>query len=121
MTDQFSEVDISRMRQILAQHDGQSRNTIQVMDPNNPPKELYRHQQFPMMVYDHAKSSPAHEEIRGVKVGNIVTEQKVFVDAVYHSKTVANEKELKSALAKGWSMEAPHWSEAEEELEALAS
>lgn len=107
MPQEFSASEIKIARRIVAQADAQSKNKIQVMDPNNPPKERYVHQRFPMMVYDHRESKPAHDKTEGLKVGNIVTEQKVHVPAKLVTKLVHTEAQLAQALAKGWSEEPP--------------
>ena len=46
--------EIERMRQIVMQHDGANRQSMNEFDLNNPPKQPYRHQEFPRIVYDHA-------------------------------------------------------------------
>lgn len=79
---QFSSEDIERMRAFLAQHDaasGKGPGVIKEFDLNNPPKEPYRFQEFPKLVYDH--------------------------DELKH-KVVRNPKEEKAALAEGWQLEA---------------
>lgn len=84
MPAQLSHEEIERMRQIVQQHDAE-RKPMQVFDLNNPPKEPYRFQKFPMMVYDLTHSEPGH----------VV------------SQIVRSEEELESALARGWVETAP--------------
>lgn len=48
---QLSSQEIERMRSILAQHD--AAKPVNEFDLNNPPKQAYRHQEFPKMVYHH--------------------------------------------------------------------
>jgi hypothetical protein len=45
--------EIERMRQIVMQHDGENKRSMNEFDLNNPPKAPYRHQEFPRIVYDH--------------------------------------------------------------------
>ena len=104
---QLTQGEIERMRQIVNQHDSKNKNGMQVMDPNNPPKEPYKFQKFPMVLYNHKKCEAAQEKSVGVKVGNVVTEQRVHVPAKYHTLTVNSEGELAQALKRGWSEKAP--------------
>ena len=104
---QLTQGEIERMRQIVNQHDSKNKNGIQMMDPNNPPKEPYKFQRFPMVLYNHKKSEAAQDKSVGVKVGNVVTEQKVHVPAKYHTLTVNSEAELQKAKRAGWSEKAP--------------
>jgi len=79
---QFSSEDIERMRAVLEQHDsatGKGPGVVREFDLNNPPKEPYRHQEYPKMVYDHA--TQAH-------------------------RVVNSPREEKAALAEGWKLEA---------------
>jgi hypothetical protein len=101
--------EIERMRQIVSQADSQNKNGIAPMDLNNPPKEPYRYQKFPMMVYNHGKSVAAHDEVKGVKVGNVITNETVHVPAKLVSTIVNNEKELEKALKAGWKAEPPEF------------
>jgi hypothetical protein len=74
MQDQFTQEDIERMRAILAQHDGQAqRQGIREFDLNNPPKEPYKYQEFPKLVY--------HHEARTHKVVRSKAEEKAALDA----------------------------------------
>lgn len=52
---QFSQFDIDRMRSILEEHDKRNPRMVREFDLNNPPKEPYRHQEFPKIVYHHGK------------------------------------------------------------------
>jgi hypothetical protein len=54
----LTETEIARMRQLVLEHDSQAKKAT-IHDLNNPPKEQYRFQKFPMVVYDHQSSSPA--------------------------------------------------------------
>jgi hypothetical protein len=84
--------EVNRMRQIVANFDGQ-RKPMQTIDLNNPPKEAYKYQKFPMMVYDLSHSTP----------------QKIV------HMLVGSDEELNTALAHGWSEQAPAFSEEREE------
>ena len=106
---QLTAGEIERMRQIVNAADSQNKNSIATMDLNNPPKEPYAHQKFPMAVYHHGKSIAAHDTTTGVKVGNVITEQVVHVPAHLHSFIVNNEKELEKALKAGWKVEPPEY------------
>lgn len=89
---ELSREEIERMRQIVKQHDAQHK-PLQVFDLNNPPKQPYHFQKFPMMVYDLEQSQPGH-----------------VVSAI-----VSSEQELQEAMASGWSNEAPAYGDAREE------
>lgn len=91
----LSHDEIERMRQIVQQHDSQ-RKPIQIVDLNNPPKEPYRFQKFPKMVYDLTHSEPGH----------VV------------NRIVRSEDDLEAALAQGWSESAPAYSD--ERIEPLS-
>lgn len=95
MPAQLSPEEIERMRQIVQQHDSE-RKPIQIVDLNNPPKEPYRFQKFPKMVYDLAHSEPGH----------VV------------SQIVRSEDDLEAALEQGWSESAPAYSD--EHVEPLS-
>lgn len=84
--------EIQRMRQIVQMHDAQ-RAPMQTIDLNNPPKEPYRFQKFPTMVYDHEHSSS----------------KKIINKAVY------SQDELDAAVAEGWVNTPPSFSEEREE------
>ena len=91
---QLTHEEIERMRQIVLQHDQTNRKGIQEFDLNKPPKEPYRHQEFPRMIYDHAKR---------------------------RTKIVHNADHLADALAAGWKKE-PFPAEVEEpELDAATA
>jgi hypothetical protein len=106
MAQQFSEVDIANMRRALAEHDSQAK-PVTIHDLNNPPREPYKFQKFPMMVYDHANSFPATEQEEPSKTGfGMIT---VHVRANIASRTVQSEEELQAALADGWSEHAPEF------------
>jgi hypothetical protein len=84
--------EIQRMRQIVQQFDAE-RKPMQTIDLNNPPKEPYRFQKFPKMVYDLTRSKPGH----------LVT------------ATVRSEDELQAAIQDGWSEQAPAFGDGIEE------
>lgn len=113
-TEPMSEVEIARLRQILLQHDAEHK-PLATIDLNNPPKVPYRHQKFPMAVYDHEHSQPAHDELRAVRSGNLVVEEQVHVPAKVVMRLVQNERELEAALDNGWSDKAPEYREEREE------
>lgn len=110
--EQLTHAEIERMRAIVASHDGE-RKPMTTIDLNNPPKQSYRFQKFPMMLYDLENSHPSHEEERPSKTGFGV--EVVHVAAVVRSTTVNSEEELQQALAEGWSQEAPGFSEESEQ------
>jgi len=109
---EFSEVELSHMRQILSQHDAGARK-MTIHDLNNPPKSQYRFQKFPMMVYDLEHSYPSTNEQRP-KPNSLGTET-VHVPAKIVRMVVQSEDELQHALAQGWSEQAPAFSEEREE------
>lgn len=92
MPQELSYEEISRMRQILAQHDSE-RKPMQTIDLNNPLREPYHFQAFPKMVYDLENSKPEH----------LVT------------LTVRNKAELDSAVSYGWSETAPAFGDSPED------
>lgn len=73
---QFTPEQIAQMRALLAQHD-QNAGPAKEFDLNRPPKQPYRHQEFPMVIY-HASNPP---------------------------KKVHDQDELESHLAYGWQAE----------------
>lgn len=107
-TPQLSEIEIQRMRAILAQHDSEHKPIV-TLDLNNPPRVAYRFQKFPMMVYDHANSYPAHDEEQQRKDGRGF--EMVHIPARVLTSTVHSEDQLRAALADGWQEEAPNFSE----------
>lgn len=94
MPQQLSEEQYEQMRILLAQHESE-RKPVTIVDLNNPPREAYRHQKFPMMVYDLDHSS-----------------RERLVTGLVHS-----DHELQQALSDGWSIEAPEYRE--ERIEPL--
>jgi len=111
-TQQLSETEIARMRQILLQHDSEAKKAT-IHDLNNPPKESYRFQKFPMALYDHQNSQPARDEDQPNRNGaGFVT---VHIAARVVSMLVNSEEELQDALSSGWSQEAPEFREEREE------
>jgi hypothetical protein len=107
----ISESEIARMREILAQHDGQHL-PMTTMDLNNPARKPYRFEKFPMAVYDHTNSYTGYEEERMTPAGRFET---VHVAAKIVSRIVRSEQELAGALADGWSEQAPEFREEREE------
>lgn len=79
----LSAEEIQHMRQILAQHDAESK-PVQTFDLNNPPRQPYVFQKFPMMVY--ATDGEGH-------------------------LVVSSEAELSAALKQGFTRTAPAQSE----------
>lgn len=79
----LSAEEIQHMRQILAQHDAESK-PVQTFDLNNPPRQTYVFQKFPMMVY--ATDGEGH-------------------------LVVSSEAELSAALKQGFTRTAPAQSE----------
>ena len=77
--------EVERMRQIVQMHDA-SRKPMTTTDLNNPPKEPYRFQKFPMVVY-----------------------------ADNQTRIVRSEDELQSALGEGWSQDASSFNDKPEE------
>ena len=92
MPQELSFEEVARMRQIVAQFDA-DRKPMSTVDLNNPPREQYRFQKFPMMVYDLTRSTPAK---------------------VFH-KTADSEEELQDLIEAGWSVQAPEFTEEREE------
>lgn len=76
---------------------------ISTIDINNPPRVQYVHQEFPKMVYDHAKSSPARID---EKIVNNLKEE-IHVPPYFASKIVKDEAELAEALEQGYSEAVP--------------
>jgi len=75
---ELSHAEIERMRQIVKDHDV-SRQPMKTIDLNNPPKEPYKYQKFPKMVYGD---------------GNL-------------TMLVHSEEELAQAIDDGWDEQAP--------------
>lgn len=96
--------DIEKMRHLVAQHDSTSKKTT-IHDLNNPPKEPYRFQKFPMMVYDLKNSHPAKDVTRP-KANGAGTEL-VHIPAKVVTQVIRSEEQLQAALDGGWSEEAP--------------
>lgn len=81
------------------------------MDIASPPLREIPRLEFPKMVYDHSKAVPARiEQVRDIN-GRTTTEH---VPANFGHKIVKDEKELKEALKKGYSLEAPDFSTPDE-------
>ena len=108
----LSASEIERMRHIIAQHDSETKKAT-IHDLNNPPKEPYKFQKFPMMVYDLEHSHPA-QDVKQPKVNGMGTEV-VHIPAKVVSQVVRSEEQLRAALAGGWSEEAPVFTEEREE------
>ncbi len=110
VNEQISASDVEKMRAIVQGYDNQ-RKKAPIHDLNNPPREPYRFQKFPMMVYNLAQSQPAHEETRSAIVGSSVIEERVHIRAKVVSMVVHSEEDLKAALANGWSKNAPNFAD----------
>ena len=110
MPTEISPIEAEQMRALLAKYDSQHKPAT-IHNLNDPPKVPYRHQKFPMMVYNHAESFPAHTETRSAIVGSSVLEETIHVKAHIHTALVQNEHQLRQALESGWSTEAPEFRE----------
>lgn len=111
-TQQLSSGEIERMRHILAQHDSEAKKTT-IHDLNNPPRQAYHFQKFPMMVYNHERSYPSRDETRP-KPNGAGTEV-IHIPAKVASILIRSEEELASAVEDGWTQEAPAFNEEREE------
>jgi hypothetical protein len=109
---QLTETDYAQMRNMLSQHDSQSKK-MTIHDLNNPPREQYRFQKFPMMVYDLTHSYPSRNEQR--PKANSLGMETVHMPAKVVSRTVNSDEELEEALNAGWSQQAPAFTEEREE------
>lgn len=105
MAAQLTVNEIEKMRELLAQHDAQNSEGSDF----DPSKVVipYRYQKFPMMIYDHSKSYPAHEREQTVTRGSMVVNEIVHVTANLASKVVRNQAELEEHLEQGWSENPP--------------
>lgn len=110
MTPEITPSEAQNMREILARFDAQSK-PVTTFDLNNPPRTQYRHQKFPMMVYDHSASYPAHDKDQVVIRGSVPVQETVHVTAKIVSRLVHSEHDLREALGAGWSEEAPTFRE----------
>lgn len=68
---QFTPEEVQHMRTIIAQED---KKGIREFDLNNPPKEQYRHQEYPKMVYNpktggNAIAKDAEDEAAAIAAG----------------------------------------------------
>lgn len=71
---EFNHDEIERMRAMIAQHDAQqAKQGIQEFDLNNPPKQPYRFQEFPKLVYDH--ETRAHKAVHSKEQERLAIEQ----------------------------------------------
>jgi hypothetical protein len=111
-TAQLSETEVAHMRQILAQHDSEHK-PMTTTDLNNPPREQYRFQKFPMMVYDLAHSHPSHDKTQPRSNGAGV--ETVHIPAKVVTSVIHSEDELQQVLMQGWSEKAPDFTEEREE------
>lgn len=93
MQEQLTYAELERMRQIVQSADAQ-RQPMKTIDLNNPPREPYHFQSFPKMVYDLENSVPG-------KIAYLV---------------VQNGGELSDAIASGYSLTAPSFGDAPEEI-----
>ena len=110
-SEQLTEVEISRMRQILAQHDSEHK-PMQTIDLNNPPRVPYKYQKFPMMLYDLVNSHPARDEEQPRRNGPGF--DTIHIPAKVITLLVNSETQLKKAIEEGWSDQAPNFSEEQE-------
>jgi len=115
-TQQLSESEIAHMRTLLAQHDSENKK-VTIHDLNHPPREPYRFQKFPMMVYDLQNSYPSQDKVRPKANGAGV--ETVHIPAKVVSRLVQSEDQLQAALADGWDEEAPAFNE--ERVEPLSA
>ncbi len=106
MSNELSPMEAEQMRALLAKYDSKHKPAT-IHNLNDPPKVPYRHQKFPMMVYNHAESFPAHTETRSAIVGSSVLEETIHVKAHISTALVQDEKQLQKAIENGWSTEAP--------------
>jgi hypothetical protein len=74
----------------------------------------YRFQKFPMMIYHHENSYPAHDEVRDILRGSMVVTETIHVTAHVTRKIVKSQSELDHALANGWSETPPEFREESE-------
>ena len=88
----LTQEEVERMRQIVLAADAE-RQPFQTIDLNNPPRQQYRFQKYPQMLYDLDTSTP----------------QKI----VHY--TVQNQEEFDAAIAEGWSEQPPNYTEQREE------
>lgn len=110
----FTPEQIEGMRQILFQHD--KAQAINWFDPNRPQIVPYAYREFPKVLYKHEGCLPSRPRVRRTALGEEVLE---FLPPVFQTKTVNNEKELKTALAQGWKAEQPNFNTPAEETEAI--
>lgn len=102
----FSIEQIDGLRDALLKRDvEQLKNSF--IDLGKPPQVPYKFQKFPMLVYKHEASKPAHDIVRINRLDG--KEELSHVEAKYVSKTVNSEDELKSALDSGYREDVPLW------------
>jgi hypothetical protein len=77
----------------------QGTNQILSMDPAKPPTKSIPHADFPRVVYKHPREPFLTIEHRNAK-HELVEEE--IVPAEHLTKVVADEVEMKAALAEGW-------------------
>lgn len=104
MSEQLTATEVEKMRHIVAQHDSTSNKTT-IHDLNNPPKEPYRFQKFPLTVYDLKASYPSRDEDRPKPNG--AGRELVHIPAKLVTKLVHSEADLRESIEDGWSEEAP--------------
>ncbi len=106
----LSQDEAEKLREMLLQYD---RDRVpNVFDLSNPPTKPYKHQEFPKIVYDHAKSVKEHADTTKDVLGNV---QVVAVPHFYATKTVASQEELDAALDAGYSETPPTFEDHKEE------
>jgi hypothetical protein len=94
----FTNEEIEKMRETVLKAD-RAKISNNVFDLSKPPVVQYRHQEFPKMVYDHAKSEPSRDIMRKSGNGN---EELIHIPAKHAHKIVNNADELAEALSKGF-------------------
>jgi hypothetical protein len=98
----FTESQIEELRSAILRRD-KNQAQSNLIDINNPPKQPYTFEKFPMAVYLHKKAAPSRDEIRQ----NRDQIEVVHIPAKLGEKIVHNEDELQAALAQGYSEKAP--------------
>jgi hypothetical protein len=92
-------VDEERMKGKPFTRDGVEVKPILQMENGNPPVKFIPHMEFPRVLYKHPNEPFVEVEHRNDKFELVGTE---LVATEHISKVVANEAEMKAALADGW-------------------
>ena len=114
MSMELTATEAEQMRGLLAKYDSQHKK-IEIHNINEQPRVPYRHQKFPMMMYNHEKSYPAHTETKTAIVGSSVLEETIHIKAKVSTRIVHSEHEMESAKVEGWSTTPPEFREEPEE------